>query len=147
MKNGTENRQLPEGWVTGCLGRFLAIRYGKALPSKARRGETFAVYGSNGPVGTHDEAITAAPVVVIGRKGSVGAVRFSEKPAWPIDTTYFIDEFGTLEPRFIRDLLVWLELEQMDRSTAIPGLSRQQLYERRVVIPPLLERASHRRAT
>jgi type I restriction enzyme S subunit len=133
------NGDLPEGWATRSVGQVLDARYGKALPQKARRGGPTAVYGSNGPVGTHDQAITSAPVIVLGRKGSVGAVNYSDEPVWPIDTTYFIDDFTAFEPRFLRDLLMSLGLDQMDRSTAIPGLSREQLYDRQVVIPPLAE--------
>jgi type I restriction enzyme S subunit len=139
VKEGDGNGVLPEGWATRCIGQILDARYGKALPQKARRGGGIAVYGSNGPVGAHDEAITAAPVIVIGRKGSVGAINYSEEPVWPIDTTYFIDKFSVFEPEFLRGLLLQLGLDQMDRSTAIPGLSREQLYERRARIPPLAE--------
>lgn len=130
---------LPDGWAVRRLGQVVEARYGKALPQKARRGGRIAVYGSNGPVGAHNEAITGAPVIIIGRKGSVGAVNYSEAPVWPIDTTYFIDDFTAFEPTFLRDLLSSLELDRMDRSTAIPGLSRGQLYERQIIIPPLAE--------
>lgn len=130
---------LPDGWVRQALGDILVAKYGKALPEKNRRGGQVGVYGSNGPVGAHDEAITQAPVIVIGRKGSVGAINYSDQPIWPIDTTYFVDDFGGLDPRFVRRLLQSLRLDQFDRSTAIPGLSRQQLYEQEVALPPLDE--------
>jgi type I restriction enzyme S subunit len=126
-------------WDRRALGDVLVAKYGKALPQKDRRGGQFGVYGSNGPVGAHDEAITSAPVIVIGRKGSVGAINYSDEPVWPIDTTYFVDEFDGLDAQFVRRLLESLRLEQLDRSTAIPGLSRSQLYEQEVAVPPLPE--------
>jgi type I restriction enzyme S subunit len=134
-----ENGTLPEGWATRTIGAVLDARYGKSLTAKKRNGGDTPVYGSNGVVGHHDVAITGAPVIVIGRKGSVGAVNYSAQAAWPIDTTYFIDDFRVFAPPFLRDLLRSLRLGEMDRSTAIPGLSREQLYERELVVPPLAE--------
>ncbi len=109
-----DTREMPAGWVRQELGYLLVAKYGKALPQKDRRGGQFGVYGSNGPVGAHDEAITGAPVIVIGRKGSVGAINYSDRPIWPIDTTYFVDEFSGLDPKFVRRLLESLHLDQFD---------------------------------
>lgn len=139
MNDSDENATLPKGWVTRPIGDVLDAKYGKSLPGKKRKPGDVPVYGANGMVGSHDAAITAAPVIVIGRKGSVGAVNYSSKAAWPIDTTYFIDDFRAFAPSFLRKVLRSLRLNEMDRSTAIPGLSRQQLYERELVVPPLAE--------
>lgn len=139
MSDSHENAALPEGWATRTIGQVLDAKYGKSLTAKSRNGGDTPVYGSNGVVGHHDVAVTGAPVIVIGRKGSVGAINYSAQGAWPIDTTYFIDDFRAFVPPFLRDLLRSLRLDQMDRSTAIPGLSRKQLYERELVVPPLAE--------
>jgi type I restriction enzyme S subunit len=98
-----------------------------------------AVYGSNGVVGFHDRALTAGPTVVVGRKGSVGAVHFSAAPCWPIDTTYYIDDFGPLDPEFTGYLLRGLGLAQLDVSTAVPGINRSEIYAKVVWLPPLSE--------
>lgn len=139
MNSADENAALPEGWEARAFGSVLDAKYGKSLPARKRRGGQTPVYGSNGVVGHHDEGITNAPVIVIGRKGSVGAINYSDDAAWPIDTTYFIDDFVAFVPSFLREALRWLRLDEMDRSTAIPGLSREQLYERELVVLPLAE--------
>ena len=111
------------------LGDAVDVKYGKALSAPNRRRGDVPVFGSNGIVGWHDTAITAAPVIVIGRKGSVGEVKLSDVPCWPIDTTYFIDDPGPFKMEFLDQLLRSLSLAQMDQSTAIPGLSRDRLYD------------------
>src|SRR5882724_3537522 len=85
-----ESWKLPEGWGWVPLGSFLRLEYGKALPARERDvGGNYPVYGSGGQVGVHRAALTWSPAIVIGRKGSIGALFFSPVPCWPIDTTYY----------------------------------------------------------
>jgi type I restriction enzyme S subunit len=131
--------ELPNGWSQTRLGEILEFKYGKSLPGKARVPGRYGVYGSNGPVGTHTNAITAAPAIIVGRKGSIGEVHFSETSCFPIDTTYFIDDFDVCTPRFAEYLLKSLPLSDLNRATAIPGLNRDDVYALTVALPPLLE--------
>lgn len=130
---------VPEGWAEVLLGDLIELRYGKALPERVRRGGSVAVYGANGVVGCHDTALLTGPTILVGRKGSVGAVHYSSGPCWPIDTTYFIEEFGALDPRFLVQVLKSLSLAQHESSTAIPGLNREDVYAQVVRLPPLAE--------
>lgn len=50
----------------------------------------FPVYGSNGIVGFHSQALVKGPGVVVGRKGSSGTVTFSESDFTPIDTAFYV---------------------------------------------------------
>jgi len=75
------------------LGEVCEFKYGNGLRQDQRRGGDFPVYGSNGLIGWHDCSITEGPTIIIGRKGSLGEVHYSEKPCWPIDTTYYVDDF------------------------------------------------------
>lgn len=130
---------LPTGWRLVTLGDCIEMVYGKGLIGTARRAGPIPVYGSNGVVGTHDKFVSLGPTIVIGRKGSVGEVHFSSSPCWPIDTTYFINSFGPFDPLFLFYLLRSLRLGELDKSTAIPGLRRTDVYALRVTLPPLVE--------
>lgn len=132
-------RELPNGWAGTKLGQILSLNYGKSLPATARDGGQFAVFGSNGIVGQHSEAITSAPAIVVGRKGSFGEVHFSDHPCFPIDTTYYVDLFQALDARFAFHLLRHLPLTQMNRASAIPGLNREDAYALDISLPPLPE--------
>lgn len=130
-----------KGWPTVRFGDVIDVRYGKALSRANRREGSFPVYGSNGVVGWHDEALTSGPTVIIGRKGSSGAVNVSAVPCWPIDTAYYVDDPGPFHWEFLEHLLVSLRLDELDRSTAIPSLGREQLYDIEVPLPSLKEQA------
>lgn len=131
--------ELPQGWADTSLGEVIELRYGKSLPEKDRVPGDFGVYGSNGVVGSHTFAVTDAPAIVVGRKGSIGEVHFSETACFPIDTTYFVDRFDCTDPRFALHLLRHLPLREMNRASAIPGLNREDAYGLPIALPPLSE--------
>ena len=129
----------PDGWKLSELGDLLEVKYGKGLPKNIRKPNGVPVYGSNGIIGQHEVPLTKGPTIIIGRKGTVGAVHFSDLPCWPIDTTYFIDEFQDIDPAFIVFALRSVNLPYLDTSTAIPGLNREDLYNQKIPLPPIEE--------
>ena len=134
------DREPPSGWVRTNFGMLYELTYGKSLPKATRNPNgDYEVYGSNGIVGHHDTFLVEGPVLIVGRKGAAGTVSFSAKPCWPIDTTYYVRESENIDIRFSFYLLASLRLNQFDRSTAIPGLNRDDAYEVVVDLPPLPE--------
>lgn len=121
------------------LGELTELAYGKSLPAKFRSGEGFPVYGSNGVVGFHDTYLVDGPFIIVGRKGSYGEVNWSSESGWPIDTTYFINLKKIANLKFVFYLLKTLGLNQLNRSTAIPGLNREDAYKQLIFIPELKE--------
>ena len=93
------------------------------------------VYGSSGQIGNFGRRLTSGPTLIVGRKGSAGAVHFSAGPCWPIDTVYYVEEKSGTHLPFFRYLLESLRLVQFDRSTAIPSLSRDDYNAIEVSIP------------
>lgn len=130
---------LPEGWVNTSLGSLVNMKYGKALKKSFRQGSAYPVYGSNGIVGEHCEALTNGPAIIIGRKGSIGEVHLSEGSCWPIDTTYYIDDLGKQSIKYWYYYLKSLSLAYLNKATAIPGINRADAYKLEVVLPPLNE--------
>jgi type I restriction enzyme S subunit len=131
-----ERWELPKGWGWKRLKTLVTVNYGKGLSEKQRKAGNVPVYGANGVVGFHDTSITKGQTIVIGRKGSAGAVNWSEIACWPIDTTFFIDEFPEiLYPQFLYQFLRSQQIDRLQQSAAIPGLNRDVLYSVEVPIP------------
>jgi type I restriction enzyme, S subunit len=133
---------LPQGWVEVKLGEVLPIEYGKGLPEKDRNSSgKVPVYGSNGLIGWHSEALTKSATLIIGRKGGAGQVHYSPVPCWTIDTAYYVEaaisEF--IDLRYFLHLLKSVGLEQFDKSTAIPSLSRDDYNQIKVPLVSLAE--------
>lgn len=127
-------------WPDVPLGEVCEFKYGKSLPEGARAGGDVPVFGSNGQVGRHSEAITSGPTIVIGRKGSFGEVNFSPISCWPIDTTYYVDGTATkADLHWLAYRLAALGLNKLNKAAAIPGLNRDDAYRQRLLLPPLPE--------
>jgi type I restriction enzyme S subunit len=128
------------GWRDIRLGEICQFKYGKSLPEAARAEGSVPVYGSNGVVGLHTEAITDGPAIVVGRKGSFGEVNFSRVACWPIDTTYYIDKTATsADLRWLAYRLSALGLNRLNRAAAVPGLNREDAYRKCLLLPPIVE--------
>jgi type I restriction enzyme S subunit len=133
--------ELPQGWASLSIAELFDFKYGKGLPQEKRdMNGSVNVYGSNGVVGVHSAAVTRGPTIIVGRKGSVGEVHLSPEGCWPIDTTYFIDEFpDKFPPTYWALYLKSLRLGQQEKSSAIPGISRDDIYAVKVSLPPVDE--------
>ena len=130
---------LREKWQEKVLGDLITLLYGAGLPESSRSGSGFPVYGSSGIVGQHTDYLVDGPGIVVGRKGTVGAVAWSEGPFWPIDTAYYVNTKCEVEIRWCYWLLQSIGLDRLDSSTGVPGLNRNDAYIIKVKIPPLLE--------
>ncbi|MEP7166425.1 MAG: restriction endonuclease subunit S [Candidatus Woesebacteria bacterium] len=128
------NTSLP--WKKVKTGEFLKLEYGKNLPTHKRKKGNIPVYGSNGIVGHNDIALINSKGLVVGRKGSIGKIEFSDSPFWPIDTTYYVIDHEGVDLRWTYYLLQTLGLEKMNRGTGIPGLNREDVYEIVATLPP-----------
>ena len=124
-------------WLRGTLGELLPIKYGKSLPEKLRDTTgSHPVFGSSGLVGAHSSALTSGPTLIIGRKGNVGAIHYSGEACWPIDTVYYVEPPEGQNLRYYKYLLESLNLVKLDKSTAVPGLSRDDYNAVEVVVAP-----------
>lgn len=124
--------------------RFLQLReicrfeYGASLPDKAREPGDAVVYGSNGPVGNHRIGYTYGKTIIIGRKGSIGQVHYSDRSCWPIDTTYYVDETCTISDSDLEWLfyaLRHLRLGALNKASGVPGLNRDDAYRQIIWTP------------
>jgi type I restriction enzyme S subunit len=129
---------VPVGWEVRKLGSVLELRYGRALKEENRIPGPYAVYGSSGVVGWHNEAHVQEPGIVVGRKGNVGSVFISDGGFFVIDTAYFV--VSELPRPFLLHLL--RSQNFINNDSAVPGLNRDQAYSIPVFLPaePLLKR-------
>ncbi len=129
----------PADWECCPLGDRITLEYGQALPERLRKAGSTLVYGSNGRIGKHDSPLAPNGGLVVGRKGTVGAVQFTTEPLWPIDTTYYVVPKASDSLRFLYHLLRYLPLTLLNAATGVPGLSRRDAYALRGVFPPKAE--------
>jgi len=120
------------------LGDALVLHYGKALPKEDRSDSgAWGVYGANGPIAKSNRSLSETPTIIVGRKGSVGALKVVQEPCWPLDVCYYVGfDQNKYDLNFLYYLLLSLNLESMSKGVK-PGLNRNDVYNLEVSIPEL----------
>jgi len=127
-------------WRETTVGKFCHFTYGKSLPARKRNESgSIPVYGSGGLSGHHDESMVSDAGIVIGRKGTVGSITYSNCPFWPIDTVFYVTNDSHRDLKFTYYLLKTLGLEHMNADSAVPGLNRDAAHGVVFRAPPLPE--------
>jgi type I restriction enzyme S subunit len=138
-KEKLHQASLPRGWRRAKIGSILELQYGKGLKATERSEEgPVPVFGSNGIVGFTDEPLTARPSIIVGRKGSAGALNLCDGPSWTTDVAYFVEVPSFLDVRFTLNALAALDLDKLGKGVK-PGLSRSEAYDQIIAVPPLAE--------
>lgn len=137
--SSADGSPLPANWRAGLLGDAFKFEYGDNLPAakRSRTGE-YPVYGSNGIVGTHDSYLTSRPAIIVGRKGSAGALNVATGPSWTTDVAYYVHPPSCVDLRFAYYLFSTLRLDQLGKGIK-PGLNRKEVYTLPIAVPPLAE--------
>jgi type I restriction enzyme S subunit len=79
----------------------------------------------------------SGPGIVVGRKGTVGAVTYIHDNFFPIDTTYFVRPLIDIKFYYLKFLLESLGLQKMNSDSAVPGLNRDAALRTSIVVPPV----------
>ena len=127
-------------WKTYRLGDICTLNYGKSLTATNRVAGDVPVYSSAGITGWHNTPLVQSRGIVVGRKGTVGTVYYSDKPFYCIDTAYYIlpnDEKYDFKWLYYR--LKSLHLDKLNEDSAVPGLNRETAYAQEFSLPPLEE--------
>ena len=127
-------------WVKCKLGDICTLNYGKSLTATNRVAGDIPVYSSAGITGSHNVALVQSKGIIVGRKGTVGTVYYSDKPLYCIDTAYYIlpdDEKYDFKWLYYR--LKSLHLDKLNEDSAVPGLNRETAYAQEFPLPPLEE--------
>ena len=131
---------IPKDWEIVKIGEAISLEYGKGLPASSREQGTYPIAGSHGVIGHTKGPLVKGPGIVVGRKGTIGAVSWIETDFWPIDTTYYV------KTKKESILLKWLfyelkhvNLAKLSLSDVVPGLKRDLAYSMKMPLPSFEE--------
>jgi restriction endonuclease S subunit len=121
------------------LGEIFSLEYGKGLSENMRKKGKYPVMGSNGIIDWHSEYLVKGPGIVVGRKGTIGAVVYTDSDFWPIDTAYYVEVKNKekVNLKWLSYKLENLKLNKLNMATGVPGLNREIVYEQKISIPEI----------
>ena len=123
-------------WRAGHWGEFVTLEYGRALRGYRDSIGPFRVFGTNGPIGWHNEPLCSHPSVIIGRKGAYRGVHYSDEPFFAIDTAFYLKPKTDIDMRWAYYQLLTQDINGMDSGSAIPSTSREEFYRLPLTLPP-----------
>jgi len=128
---------MKSGWKTCPLVEVLTFQRGFDITKREQREGLYKVISSSGPKSTHAEYKVKGPGVVIGRKGTLGSVFYTEDNYWPHDTSLWIKDFHGSDPKFAYYFLQTMGFEKLDVGAANPSLNRNHIHTIPVHYPDL----------
>jgi len=122
------------------LSDLVTIKYGKNQKNVVSEKGNIPIYGTGGFMGYATEALYDKPSVLIGRKGTIGKVKFVEHPFWTVDTLFYtIVNTDIVYPKYLYYLMSLIDLNNYNEGTTIPSLRTETLNRLEFDIPSLKE--------
>ena len=122
-------------WLNTNWGEITTLEYGKAIRDYQNADGQYPVYGTNGPIGWHREALCKTPGVIVGRKGAYRGIHYSVSPFFVIDTAFYVKPTVDLDLQWAYYCLLTYDINGMDSGSAIPSTSRDEFYKLPVALP------------
>ncbi len=125
-----------KSWRASTWGDEVTLEYGKALRGYESATGRVQVFGSNGPVGWTENALSTGPGVILGRKGAYRGVQYSKGDFFVIDTAYYVVPKSDLDMRWLYYAIQHHKLGEIDDGSPVPSTTRAAVYVRDLEVPP-----------
>lgn len=122
------------------FGEVLEIKNGRNQKRVENPSGRYPIYGSGGIMGYADEYLCDAETIVLGRKGSINTPIFVEQPFWNVDTAFGLcANKDYLYPKYLYYFCQQFDFERLNTTVTIPSLTKTNLLEVKLPLPPLAE--------
>lgn len=122
------------------FSEVLCIVNGKNQRKVENPNGKYPIYGSGGIMGYANDHLCDANTVVIGRKGSINNPIYVETPFWNVDTAFGLcSDVSKLYPKYLYYFCVNFDFEQLNTTVTIPSLTKSNLLNIEIPLPPLDE--------
>jgi len=133
----TEIGLMPKSWDVRKINEFAKIKYGKQKPKTTGQ---IPVVGSSGIYALCEKPLINFPTLIVGRKGTAGAVHLFLDPCWPSDTTFYLEwKSEMVIPKFLYYYMSINQLSGEHAKTTMPSLQRQDLENYQFPLPNMSE--------
>ena len=122
-------------WKPATLRDLVSLQRGFDITKAQQKEGEIPVFSSSGLSSWHNEAKVEGPGIIIGRKGTLGSVHYSDGDYWPHDTTLWSKSLNGNNPRFVYFALKCLGLERFNVGGANPTLNRNHIHGLPIHLP------------
>lgn len=120
------------------LAELATIKYGKNQKKVQCNAGKVPILGTGGFMGYATTFLYDKPSVLIGRKGTIGKVKYVEQPFWTVDTLFYtIVNTEIVIPKYLYYVMSLIDLNNYNEGTTIPSLRTETLNRLKFNIPSL----------
>ncbi len=120
--------RIPVEWEPIQIAKFALLQRGYDITEEHFKEGPFPVFSSSGIIGYHSQSTSHGPNIVIGRKGTIGKVHYTENDFWAHDTSLYVTNFWGNHERFIYYLFFHLDLGRLGTKSGSPSLNRNDIH-------------------
>jgi type I restriction enzyme S subunit len=132
--------KLPKGWCLCKISSVVDIVNGKSQKNVESPTGKYPIYGSGGIIGKAMEYTCLAGSTIIGRKGTINHPIFVEENFWNVDTAFGMKANNQiLEDKYFYCFCLYFDFSKLDKSSALPSLTKTVIGNLILPIPPLAE--------
>lgn len=131
--------QLSDGWVICKMKQITSITNGKSQKNIETPNGIYPIYGSSGIIGRANQYLCIAGSTIIGRKGTINNPIFVEEHFWNVDTAFGLKANDALLDKYLYYFCLLFDFSKLDKSTAIPSLTKTSIGNVLMPIPPYQE--------
>ena len=131
--------QLPDNWVVTKLGDVVKVINGKSQKEVENPSGLYPIYGSGGIIGMADAYSCLSGSTIIGRKGTINNPLFIETNFWNVDTAFGMKPNEEVDDLYFYYFCINFDFSSLDKSTALPSLTKSAIEKIIIPIPPLNE--------
>ena len=132
--------KLPKGWCLCKISSVVDIVNGKSQKNAESPTGKYPIYGSGGIIGKAMEYTCLAGSTIIGRKGTINHPIFVEENFWNVDTAFGMKANNQiLEDKYFYCFCLYFDFSKLDKSSALPSLTKTAIGNLILPIPPLAE--------
>ena len=135
-----QDGKLPKGWCLCKISSVVDIVNGKSQKNVESPTGKYPIYGSGGIIGKAMEYTCLAGSTIIGRKGTINHPIFVEENFWNVDTAFGMKANNQiLEDKYFYCFCLYFDFSKLDKSSALPSLTKTAIGNLILPIPPLAE--------
>lgn len=97
----------------------------------------YPIYGSAGIMGYADDFLCNEECTIVGKKGNINSPIFVQTKFWNVDTAFGLSPNKNINSKLLYFFCLGFNFKALDKSTTIPSLSKSDLLQINLSIPPL----------